>query len=327
MLPDTFLMTLEPDLITLAFDHDSVRVSLPSGERFVCAQSELALFLADYDFTKGSLVNDGNFSHDKASEANNTINEEDDPSIISAQPLIRLRLVYSRNAPMHTFNEIKRQLCANQRFSFIEEPVPVETDIDSFLLLQPQRAASLLKPPLQLLQGEFRPRVSSSISLGYFRKTGVAACIFFCLLITFWSFQMMYYQHRTIQLAGESEALFRKLFPEEGRIVDLKKQFSSKINQLNKQQSQADVQLMQLLFEAGETIYTYKQQTQNESLRLSRLIFDSQQKVLRLELEVKDFPAIDAIKASMEGKGLVVSVDAANQEDEFVKARLKITQG
>lgn len=319
MLPDTLLIPSAPDLLTLAFDHDQMRIVLPSGERFVCAEKEAAFFLSDY----GKAANgQEKVAHEPEKAAN-----EDASQSISAQPLIRLRFVYPRHVPKDTFSEIKRQLFSSEAFSFIEEHLPLETEVDSFLLTQRQMAASLSKPSLQLLHGEFRPRLPSLISWGHFRKTATAACVFLCLLIGFWSLQMMYYQHKTIQLASESEALFRKLFPDESRIVDLKKQFSSKINQLNKQQNQADVQFMQLLFQAGEAIHLQKQQVQHESMRLSRVIFDGQQKVLRLELEVKDFPAIDAIKASMEGKGMVVSVDAANQEDEFVKARLKITQG
>jgi len=38
MLPDTLLIPSAPDLLTLAFDHDQMRVVLPSGERFVCAE-------------------------------------------------------------------------------------------------------------------------------------------------------------------------------------------------------------------------------------------------------------------------------------------------
>ena len=183
----------------------------------------------------------------------------------------------------------------------------------------------LLRPPIQLLQGEFRPRARSKVSLNEFKYSFVACTVFLCLLFSFWTGQILYYQSQTIKLANESEALFRSLFPEENKIIDLKRQFSTKLNQLNRQ-TEKSVSFIQLMNEAGESIQAQKNSDLSRMIRLSRVIFDGDQQLLRLELEVEDFPMIDQLKSKMELKGLTVSVDAANKEAEFVKARLKISK-
>ena len=301
MLPDTLLVSCAPDLLTLILEEERAFVVTPLGRRMVFHASQIAIFLQDVWAENTEML---------------------------AEKNIRIRLIYQKNDPKAkrildlVSEEIQKQ---KQEILFSLEECPLNQPVFSFLLTQPEVVTMLLRPPIQLLQGEFRPRARSKVSLNEFKYSFVACTVFLCLLFSFWTGQIIYYQSQTIKLANESEALFRSLFPEENKIIDLKRQFSTKLNQLNRQ-TEKSVSFIQLMNEAGESIQAQKNSDLSRMIRLSRVIFDGDQQLLRLELEVEDFPMIDQLKSKMELKGLTVSVDAANKEAEFVKARLKISK-
>lgn len=182
--------------------------------------------------------------------------------------------------------------------------------------------SELEKKSANVLQGSFKSqRVRQSSKIKYQRFAWVAAIWFVGFLSLSWV-QGFYLNQQADALRDASETVFRQLFPNEKRIVNLRSQLKS---QLKKNAGSQSVDFMRLLQPIGQQIATLTAKDK-QAVQINRVTFRQKSGQVQLELEFKSYPYVDELKNLIEQAGLVASIDGANQGSENkIKARLKVS--
>ena len=123
------------------------------------------------------------------------------------------------------------------------------------------------------------------------------------------------------RLDTEAMALYKRLFPSDRKIVNVKRQMEQHIQ--NFQKGQSGDSFLALLAKTGEQIRSMNS-TQKGSITPQRAAFDDNQGDLRIDLMAKDFAQLEDLKNRLEASALAVETASATQDAGVVKARLKI---
>ncbi len=123
------------------------------------------------------------------------------------------------------------------------------------------------------------------------------------------------------RLDMEAKALYKQLFPRDQRIVNIKRQMEQHINDYMSGSGGDD--FMVLLTMTGKEMNTINKSTK-DAIQPRRVAYEEGQGDLRLDLVVKDFTQLEAFKTRLEKASLAVETAQATQDDDVVKARLKI---
>ncbi len=123
------------------------------------------------------------------------------------------------------------------------------------------------------------------------------------------------------RLDAETKTLYKRLFPRDKRIVNVKRQMEQHLKKA--QQGGGGQGFMALLALTGEQIYRINRE-QVDAITPRRVAFDDGQGDLRLDLIVKDFKQLEEFKTRLQQASLAVETASATQDKGVVKARLKI---
>ena len=113
-----------------------------------------------------------------------------------------------------------------------------------------------------------------------------------------------------------NEALYRELFPEDRKVINLRAQFDQ---HLAEAAGSGQSQLLALLDQAAAAIGEGGAQVQ-----VDQLDFNAQRGDLAFNLRASDFAALESLRARLQEAGLAVDMGSASREDNGVSARLVI---
>lgn len=172
----------------------------------------------------------------------------------------------------------------------------------------------------QLLQGAYKAsrrrrksKYNWQLAAGLF-----AAFLVFKFMHT--SAEFYAYESAYLEARKENVSLFKEAFPHVNRIRgSLKRALSSEKAKTNDLTGAAS--FLTLMMSTGDTL------RQAKGLDVKRLAFDANQSVLKIDLQVADYPALEQIQQQIEGKSLQVKIDGANKDENGVTARLRISVG
>lgn len=217
-------------------------------------------------------------------------------------------------------NWIKTQISS----AVADQDIAVEYDeIASgyFVVLCDQLQHSTRKSPVNFLQGALAASGRRRPS-GFNWKPLAALAASFVILYTGYLYTQSWKLNSEYQrLESESVSLYKRLFPADRKIVNVKRQMEEHIKSFQKGQS-GDT-FMALLAVTGEQIHSINS-TQSGAIKPERAAFDDNQGDLRLDLVAKDFAQLESFKTRLEGVSLAVETASAAQDAGVVKARLKI---
>lgn len=165
-----------------------------------------------------------------------------------------------------------------------------------------------------LAQGDFAVREP----VGHWQRwRPVAAALGACLLLQ-WGFglaQGWQLRHAARMQAEASEQLYRELFPEDRRLIDLRRQLDQHLAA-----GAADhAGLLALLGRAGAALAA-----DDAPVRLQQLDFSLTRGDLALQVQAPGFEALDGLRQRLVEAGLSVQVGSASREESGVSARLVI---
>jgi len=166
-----------------------------------------------------------------------------------------------------------------------------------------------------LAQGPFTRREPS----GQWQRWRPLAALLGLWLVLQWGFNLAqgwYLQREGQRYAAASEALYRELFPDDTRLINLRAQFDQ---HLAEAEGGGQQQLLQLLDQAAAAIGE-----EGARVQVQQLDFSAQRGDLALNLQASDFSTLESLRTRLQQAGLAVDMGSASREETGVSARLVI---
>jgi general secretion pathway protein L len=129
-------------------------------------------------------------------------------------------------------------------------------------------------------------------------------------------------RQQTTAINAETIALYKRYFPQDRTVLDVRRQMTDKFRQAEKQSSGASFLI--LLAMTGQIINETNRGKPAPDLSLQRINYDEAQGDIRIDLKAQGYSALDGMKAKVEQTGLGMEISSASQDGEQVKARVRI---
>ncbi|RJG13774.1 type II secretion system protein GspL [Pseudomonas cavernicola] len=166
-----------------------------------------------------------------------------------------------------------------------------------------------------LAQGEFAPPESAEDWLRWRPVLGLVGL----WLVLQWGFnlaQSWQLQHESEAYAASNVALYRELFPEDNKLVNLRTQFDQ---HLAEGAAGGQSRLLNLLGQATGALIA-----EGAQVRVQQLDFSDSRGDLALQVQAPGFDALERLRERLIAAGLVVQLGSASREATGVSARLVI---
>lgn len=136
-------------------------------------------------------------------------------------------------------------------------------------------------------------------------------------LVLQWGFnlaQAWQLQHKSDVIAGANAALYRELFPQDSKLINLRRQLDQ---HLADGASSGQSRLLSLLGQASAAV-----QADGGLVRVQQLDFSEIRGDVALQLQAPDFDALERLRQRLVEAGLAVQLGSASRESTGVSARL-----
>lgn len=168
---------------------------------------------------------------------------------------------------------------------------------------------------IDLAQGAFALRQGDD---GWQRWRPLAAVLALCVLLQ-WGFNLAqgwYLQREADAYAASSEALYRELFPQDSKLINLRAQ----LDQHLAQSSTAGSALLGLLGEVSAALYAEGE----PQVQVNQLDYSAVRGDLSLQLQAPGFAELEGLRERLQQAGLSVQMGSASREAQGVSARVVI---
>lgn len=168
---------------------------------------------------------------------------------------------------------------------------------------------------VDLAQGEFALRQSGD---GWLRWRPLAGVLALCLVLQ-WGFNLAqgwYLQREANAYAASSEALYRELFPQDSKLINLRAQFDQHLAQ----STGSDSPVLGLLAEVAAALHAEGM----PQVQVNQLDYSANRADMSLQLQAPGFAELEGLRERLEAAGLSVQMGSASREAEGVSARVVI---
>lgn len=174
--------------------------------------------------------------------------------------------------------------------------------------------ASLVKTPLNLLQGEFSPSVAWGKMWHFWRAAALLLGGAALLQIAVACAQNVKLENENLRLRQEISAVYQQAFPN-SPVTDPEKQMRSQLKRL--QSGAQSTNFLPLFYQTSKTL------AQFNDLQLLSINFDSRADELRADLLAKKFQDLDRVRAALGKQAIDAQLVNSNRVDDGVRARMK----
>ena len=195
-------------------------------------------------------------------------------------------------------------------------------DQTSFSYLCESVLPKLTAEPINLLQGAYKPISKRRPSLIKWKPVAALASIFVALFVGFQYTQAWKLEGKAEQVAKQTETLYKRYFPQDRRIVDVRRQMTDKLEAASSQGGNQG--FLSLLAMVGEKLNELNRGAQRPRLSPLRITYDETQGDLKIDFLAGGFTDLDALKAKLETLSLSVEIARASQDGDQMKARMNI---
>jgi general secretion pathway protein L len=173
--------------------------------------------------------------------------------------------------------------------------------------------------PLNLLQGDYAP-VHSSVHFHIVKPVVIAASACLAIFVGYFFIAGWLFDGRAAQLMQQSENRYRELFPDDTRIVDIRRQM-----QVHLQSSKHDDGKSLFFDLLGAFAAAKKSQTEDATVRNIR--FEQDRGTLQLELQSRSINYANNIQNYLQTAGMSAEVLSASSDNEGVVTHLQVRTG
>lgn len=190
----------------------------------------------------------------------------------------------------------------------------VDTESDVTALAHLAAAYPGTPPAINLLQGTLAAPTQGGN--GWVRWRAVAALlgIWLIVLLASETVRGIWAAHRAHALTSDIEALYRSYFPQDQRVQDPYKQMRAHLGG----RGDADSTFLSLLGHLASGLAA------NPSAQLRSITFSDGRAELGAEVAVGGFDALESLKAAWGKEGVGVDISSAEQQDQQVRARIRL---
>lgn len=170
--------------------------------------------------------------------------------------------------------------------------------------------------PINLLQGEFKPRQPMNPLWQRWRPVAALAAIWVGVALTAMTAEAFYASYRADALEAASVELYRDIFPAEQRVINARRQLQAK---LGERPDGPDAGFIGYLGPLAEVM--------TPATRLQSVNYTAERGELAVDLLIDGFEALDRLKEALAGQGVGVEITSAEQADTGVRARVRLSGG
>ncbi|OUR99134.1 hypothetical protein A9Q81_11170 [Gammaproteobacteria bacterium 42_54_T18] len=206
--------------------------------------------------------------------------------------------------------------------------VDIETELDlqhiestEFVYLCDNLNSASLKQS-NLLVGPYKPILKRAPSLFNWKPSAILLSIFMCLFVGFQYVQASKLEQQALQADSEAKALYKKYFPRDKRIFDVRKQMKSHL--MNANTGGEGASFLPLLAQVGEKMNEMNRGKKTQVISPLRMSFDQVQGLLKIDCTAPGFNDLDNLKKKLETLQLSVEIARASQDGDKVKARVNV---
>ena len=206
--------------------------------------------------------------------------------------------------------------------------VDIETALDlqhiestEFVYLCDNVNADSLKQSNMLI-GPYKPIPRRAPSLFNWKPAAILLSIFMCLFVGFQYVQASKLEQQALQADNEAKALYKKYFPRDKRVFDVRKQMKSHL--MNAKSGGEGVGFLPLLAQVGEEMNEMNRAKKSQVISPLRISFDQVQGQLKIDCTAPGFDDLDKLKKTLETLQLDVEIARASQDGDKVKARVNV---
>jgi general secretion pathway protein L len=174
---------------------------------------------------------------------------------------------------------------------------------------------------LNLLQGGYRINAGSQNN---WQRWSVAASVAGVGLVAYLLITLasgFYFTQQAETLDRDAVALYKRLFPNERRVVSPKKQMQNHLNNISGGAGGGG--FLPLI---AQTATQFGSTKEKGKLAVQQLRFDSDRNDLQLEIQSQTIEQLDQFKQLLADSGLSVDINSATEQDNFVVGRLIVRE-
>ncbi|VXC60165.1 Type II secretion system protein L [Pseudomonas sp. 8Z] len=168
---------------------------------------------------------------------------------------------------------------------------------------------------VDLAQGEFAVH---EVGAGWRRWRSLAGIVGLCLLLQ-WGFNLaqgVYLQREADDYAEASAALYRELFPQDSKLINLRAQLDQHLAEVGG----VDSPMLSLLGDVAGAL----RGDEVLQVQINQLDYSAVREDLALQLQAPDFAELERLRERLQQTGRAVQMGSASREAEGVSARLVI---
>ncbi len=182
------------------------------------------------------------------------------------------------------------------------------------------RLAVLSKKDLNLLQGQYKVQTHQGGAWQQWRPVAIAAAVCLALQVTFDIGKGYYFDREAQQMQQKSHALYRELFGEGKKIVNLRHQVKSHLK--GAAGTGEDSGFLNLLGDAATQLKAMKK---GQSVEIHQMRYDKKKQELMFELRAKSIDHIETYKELLTKAGMNVKILSANEQNDGIRGRMQIS--
>ena len=196
------------------------------------------------------------------------------------------------------------------------------SDADAFQYLCDHITENPLKSPVNLLVGSYKPILKHSQLLFSWKPVAALLAVFITLQVGFLYVQASEYEKQAAAIDAEAKQLYKRYFPRDKRIFDIKKQMRSHLQKAGNTNKQLG--FLPMLANVGEKLNEINDGGRESVISPLKISFDEVQGEFKFDCLANGFGDLDNFKLHLEKLPLTVEIARATQDGAKVKARLKI---
>ena len=217
------------------------------------------------------------------------------------------------NYESHLSGEIELQLQALDSAQSAQINIsPDTTDLTTELLNRITTGSFI-----NLLQGEFTAKKKSSKNQVKWQTFAFAAVVLLALQISYFIASGVYFNNQAEVFAADTEKLYRQYFPQDRRILDIKRQAQAHFRGASSDGNNSFVALL------GAFANSWKNKAYN-SIKIEQIRYNAKRSQMTIEVQAKSINQLDSLQREISNKGIKAELMSANESDTGVLGRLQL---
>lgn len=170
---------------------------------------------------------------------------------------------------------------------------------------------------VNLLQGDFVAKKKKAQSQVNWKPFAVAASLILALQLGYFAASGVYFNTQADTAAADTEKLYRQYFPQDRRILDIKRQAQAHLRGSNSSSGKGFTPMLSAFGESWKN-------TDNTALKIEQLRYNSKRSQMTLEVQAKSINQLDTLQRDISKQGIKAELMSANESDSGVRGRLQL---